>query len=579
MLSISVVLCAAFAVKEKTRIEMSRIETIAKDKVFFIPISPKFFVEYIISLLFIKCNNYINRKIIHFRHKNPDLLISIYKDKCDGGNFMHKADIYEDIAKRTGGDIYIGVVGPVRTGKSTFIKRFMDSLVIPNMESSYSKERATDELPQSSAGRTIMTTEPKFIPEKAVEVNLGNGCSFKTRLIDCVGYIVPSSLGYIEDDQPRMVMTPWYDEPIPFNMAAEIGTKKVITEHSTIGLVVTTDGSISDIPRIEYEEAEERVIEELKEINKPFVVLLNSMYPESDHAQELATRLSQKYSVSVVPVNCLELNEANIKEIIYNVLREFPVREIRVSIPRWITALDCDNPIRSSIFSTVAESAKDITKISMLFKLRDDLCNNENVLTAEYSDVDLGTGVANLRVEIENSLFYKVLSSATGIEVGDEQELMQNILELAAIKKEYQKVKNALDEVEATGYGIVMPSIDELALEEPEIVRQGGRYGVRLRASAPSIHMMKANITTEVNPVVGSERQSEDLVMYLLKGFEEDPAKIWESNIFGKSLHELVNEGLHTKLSHMPMDARVRLGETLEKIINEGCNGLICIIL
>ena len=492
---------------------------------------------------------------------------------------MHKADIYEDIAKRTGGDIYIGVVGPVRTGKSTFIKRFMDSLVIPNMESSYSKERATDELPQSSAGRTIMTTEPKFIPEKAVEVNLGNGCSFKTRLIDCVGYIVPSSLGYIEDDQPRMVMTPWYDEPIPFNMAAEIGTKKVITEHSTIGLVVTTDGSISDIPRIEYEEAEERVIEELKEINKPFVVLLNSMYPESDHAQELATRLSQKYSVSVVPVNCLELNEANIKEIIYNVLREFPVREIRVSIPRWITALDCDNPIRSSIFSTVAESAKDITKISMLFKLRDDLCDNENVLTAEYSDVDLGTGVANLRVEIENSLFYKVLSSATGIEVGDEQELMQNILELAAIKKEYQKVKNALDEVEATGYGIVMPSIDELALEEPEIVRQGGRYGVRLRASAPSIHMMKANITTEVNPVVGSERQSEDLVMYLLKGFEEDPAKIWESNIFGKSLHELVNEGLHTKLSHMPMDARVRLGETLEKIINEGCNGLICIIL
>ena len=492
---------------------------------------------------------------------------------------MYKADIYEDIAKRTGGDIYIGVVGPVRTGKSTFIKRFMDSLVIPNMESSYSRERATDELPQSSAGRTIMTTEPKFIPEKAVEVKLGNGCGFKTRLIDCVGYIVPSSLGYIENDQPRMVMTPWYDEPIPFNMAAEIGTKKVITEHSTIGLVVTTDGSISDIPRIEYEEAEERVIDELKEINKPFVVLLNSMYPESDHVQELAIRLSQKYGVSVVPVNCLELNEANIKEIIYNVLREFPVREIRVSIPRWITALNHDNPIRSSIFSTLAASAKDISKISMLFRLKDDICENENVFAAEYSEVDLGTGIANLRVDIENSLFYKVLSNTTGIEINDEQELMQNILELAAIKKEYQKVKNALDEVEATGYGIVMPSIDELALEEPEIVRQGGRYGVRLRASAPSIHMMKANITTEVNPVVGSERQSEDLVMYLLKGFEEDPAKIWESNIFGKSLHELVNEGLHTKLAHMPMDARIRLGETLEKIINEGCNGLICIIL
>ncbi len=492
---------------------------------------------------------------------------------------MHKADIYEDIAKRTGGDIYIGVVGPVRTGKSTFIKRFMDSLVIPNMESDYSRDRATDELPQSSSGRTIMTTEPKFVPEKAFEVKLGNGCSFKTRLIDCVGYIVPSSLGYIEDDQPRMVMTPWYDEPIPFNMAAEIGTKKVITEHSTIGLVITTDGSISDIPRIEYEEAEERVIEELKSINKPFVILLNSMYPESEHAQSLAKALSEKYGVSVVPVNCLELGEANIKEIIYNVLCEFPVKEIRFSFPRWISSLDADNPIRSSIFQTVVDACNKISKISMLPLLKDALCENENVIHSDYDDIDLGTGIAHIKADIDPSLFYKVLSETTGISVSDEQELMQSVLELAKMKKEYQKVKNAIDEVEATGYGIVMPSIDELTLEEPEIVRQGGRYGVRLRASAPSIHMMKANITTEVNPVVGSERQSEDLVMYLLKGFEEDPAKIWDSNIFGKSLHELVNEGLHAKLAHMPTDARLRLGETLEKVINEGCNGLICIIL
>ena len=492
---------------------------------------------------------------------------------------MQNLDIYEDIAKRTGGDIYIGVVGPVRTGKSTFIKRFMDSLVIPNMDSSYSRDRATDELPQSSSGRTIMTTEPKFIPEKAVEVKLGNGCSFKSRLIDCVGYIVPSSLGYIEDNEPRMVMTPWYDEPIPFNMAAEIGTKKVITEHSTIGLVVTTDGSISDIPRIEYEEAEERVIEELKSINKPFVILLNSMYPDSEHAKELSLRLSVKYNVSVVPVNCLELEERDIKEIIYKILCEFPVKEINISFPRWISALDSNNPIRNTLFSTIAESASSINKISMLPRLTDALCNTENVVKAQYDEVDLGSGVAHLKLDIESSLFYKVLSETTGINVSDEQELMLNIIELAAVKKEYQKVKNALDEVEATGYGIVMPSIDELTLEEPEIVRQGGRYGVRLRASAPSIHMMKANITTEVNPVVGSERQSEDLVMYLLKGFEEDPTKIWDSNIFGKSLHELVNEGLHTKLSHMPMDARIRLGETLEKVINEGCNGLICIIL
>ena len=492
---------------------------------------------------------------------------------------MKSVDIYEDIAKRTGGDIYIGVVGPVRTGKSTFIKRFMDTLVIPNMDSSYSRDRANDELPQSSSGRTIMKTEPKFIPEKAVEVKLKNGCGFKTRLIDCVGYIVPSSLGYIEDEQPRMVMTPWYDEPIPFNMAAEFGTKKVITEHSTIGLVVTTDGTISDIPRAEYEEAEERVIEELKEINKPFVVLLNSMYPESEFTQSMASTLSEKYGVSVIPVNCLELNEANIKEIIYNILCEFPVKEIKISYPSWINALPQENEIRASLFQNIRKAAENVSKISLLERMKESINEAENVVYSEFSEVDLGTGIARMRIEIEPSLFYQVLSLNAGLTVHDEQELMTSVIELAEIKKKYEKIKNALDEVEATGYGIVMPSIDELRLEEPEIVKQGGRYGVRLRASAPSIHMMKADITTEVNPVVGSERQSEDLVMYLLKGFEEDRTKIWDSNIFGKSLHSLVNEGLHAKLEHMPTDARQRLGETLERVINEGCNGLICIIL
>lgn len=492
---------------------------------------------------------------------------------------MQQIDLYQDISKRTGGDIYIGVVGPVRTGKSTLIKRFMDALVIPNMGSGYSRERATDELPQSSSGRTIMTTEPKFIPERAVEVKLENGCTFKTRLIDCVGYIVPSSLGYIEEDAPRMVMTPWYDEPIPFDMAAEIGTKKVITEHSTIGLVVTTDGSISDIPRSEYEEAEQRVIAELNAIHKPYVVLLNSAHPTSSATAELAETLSNKYGVAVLPVNCLELDEEGIRDILYHVLCEFPVREIRVALPRWIAGLPEDHPLRSRLFTGIREAAEGITCIRMLDGLPDAVKSDEAVQSAAFSEIDLGTGTATLSVGTDPKLFFEILSEQVGISLEDEQDLMETVTELAAEQKQFAKVKTALEEVERTGYGIVMPTMEELTLEEPEIVRQGGRYGVRLRASAPSIHMMKADITTEVNPVVGSERQSEDLVMYLMKGFEEDPTKIWESNIFGTSLHELVNEGLHAKLAHMPQEARTRLGETLEKIINEGCNGLICIIL
>lgn len=492
---------------------------------------------------------------------------------------MTSASIYGDIAARTGGDIYIGVVGPVRTGKSTFIKRFMDTLVIPNIDGDYQRERANDELPQSAGGRTIMTTEPKFVPEKGVKIDLDNNVSMNVRLIDCVGYIVPSSYGYIEDDNPRMVMTPWFEEPVPFNMAAEFGTKKVITEHSTIGLVITTDGSISDIPREEYAEAEERVINELKAINKPFVVLMNSMYPFSDSAKEVAKEIADKYDVAVKPINCLELSEQDITDILTEMLYEFPVKEIKIKLPMWITALDSDHWLQKQMYTSILKSTEDLTKVADIEAFSKRLSGCENVTYCAVDDVELGCGSATVIADIDRGLFYKVLKESTGVDINNEQQLMKEIIEFSNIKKEYYRFKNALDEVEATGYGIVMPQIEELSLEEPEIVKQGGRYGVRLRASAPSIHMMKASITTEVSPIVGSEKQSEDLVMYLLNEFEEEPTKIWDSNIFGKSLHELVNEGLHTKLARMPMDARMRLQETLERVINEGCSGLICIIL
>jgi stage IV sporulation protein A len=492
---------------------------------------------------------------------------------------MTNTDIYKDIADRTGGDIYIGVVGPVRTGKSTFIKKFMDTLVIPNITSDYSRERANDELPQSAGGRTIMTTEPKFVPEKGVEISLDDALSMNVRLIDCVGYIVPSSLGYIENDDPRMVMTPWFEEPVPFNMAAEFGTKKVITEHSTIGLVITTDGSISEIPREEYAEAEERVISELKEINKPFIVLVNSMYPQSESALKVAEEIRDKYSVAVKTINCLELSESDINSILQELLYEFPVKELKIKLPMWITALDSEHPLQKTLYSAVLSCANDLSKVSHISAFAKKLSQCENIIYSTVDKVYLGDGSATVVADIDRKLFYECLKESTGVDINNEQQLMREIIEFAEIKKEYYRFKNALDEVEATGYGIVMPEIDELSLEEPEIVKQGGRYGVRLRASAPSIHMMKANITTEVSPIVGSEKQSEDLVMYLLNEFEEEPTKIWDSNIFGKSLHELVNEGLHTKLSRMPSDARMRLQETLERVINEGCSGLICIIL
>mgnify|MGYP002623909169 CR=1 FL=1 len=494
-------------------------------------------------------------------------------------SIMDNRSIYQDIAKRTGGDIYVGVVGPVRTGKSTFIKRFMDTLVLPNIENDSFRTRANDELPQSSAGKTIMTTEPKFVPEEAVEVTLEDNAVMKVRMVDCVGFIVPSSIGYIEDSNPRMVKTPWFDEEIPFDKAAEIGTQKVINEHSTIGLVVTTDGSFSEIPREEYEKAEERAINELLSINKPFIVLLNCSNPSSDASRALARDLTEKYSVPVFPVNCLEMSEKEIKEILTQILFEFPIKEISIDLPGWITSLPSDHWLKSKVYGAISESSKKMAHVRDAAILADEMNECEYIRDASINKINLGDGSVEVNAALERDLFYKIIAEQTGLEIDGEQSLMKSIKDLSESKKAFDKFKNALDEVEATGYGIVMPSLDELSLDEPEIVRQGGRYGVRLRATAPSIHMMKTNIATEVAPIVGSESQSEELVKFLLEEFSEDPSKIWESNIFGKTLNELVNEGLRNKLLHMPTEARMKFQETLERVINEGCNGLICIII
>ncbi|MBQ0098677.1 MAG: stage IV sporulation protein A [Oscillospiraceae bacterium] len=492
---------------------------------------------------------------------------------------MEERSIYRDIAKRTGGDIYIGVVGPVRTGKSTFIKRFMDTLVLPNIADENIRRRATDELPQSSAGRTIMTTEPKFVPEQAVEINIDNTANLSVRMIDCVGYIVDSAMGYMEEDMPRMVKTPWNDNEIEFEKAAEIGTNKVINEHSTIGLVITTDGSIGEISRDEYIKAEERVVSELKSIDKPFIILLNCVEPSSSLSQQLASSMSRKYQVPVIPVNCFELDENQIKGILAQILFEFPVREIRVDIPKWLVSLDKENWLKKAVFDTIRENAQSVDKIRCVQDVLSKISENEYISHTSLDSLDLGQGRADVSIKVENSLFFKILTEETGIEIKDEKDLMQSVCRLSSLQKQFEKIRDAYNQVMDTGYGIVMPTMEELSLEEPQIIKQNGKYGIRLKASAPSIHMMRINTTAEVTPIVGSEQQSEELVTYLLKEFEESPAKIWESNIFGKSVNELVNEGLHNKLYRMPEQARLKVGETIEKIINDGCNGLICIIL
>lgn len=492
---------------------------------------------------------------------------------------MEEYNIYNDIAERSQGDVYIGVVGPVRTGKSTFIKKFMDLLVIPNIENVYQAERARDELPQSAAGKTIMTTEPKFVPNEAVGISLGDNAHLNIRMIDCVGYIVDSSLGYVEEDKPRMVSTPWFEQPIPFNEAAEIGTKKVITEHSTIGIVVTTDGSVTEIDREDYVDAENRVINELKEINKPFIVLVNSAQPSSKEAQNLRTELENRHGVPAIAVNCAELSPSDIYSIIETVLFEFPLKEINICMPGWIDRLENDHWLKSRIYDSVLSSIEDVSRIRHTRSLSDSLDCCDFVKRSYIEGMDLGVGTVKMQLEFPDELFYKVLGEVSGFEIDNEEQLMALMSELADIKSEYDKVSFALHEVREKGYGIVSPSTDELTLDEPKIVKQGGRYGIKLKASAPSIHMIRADIETEVSPIVGTEKQSEELVSYLLSEFETDPAKIWESNIFGKSLYELVNEGLHNKLSRMPDESRNKLRDTLGRIINDGCNGLICIIL
>ena len=492
---------------------------------------------------------------------------------------MEETNIYSDIAKRNNGDVYIGVVGPVRTGKSTFIKKFMDTLVIPSMTDVYQAERTRDELPQSAAGRTIMTTEPKFIPNEAVEIAPGDNASMRVRMIDCVGYIVDDSLGYEEDGEPRMVNTPWFDHPIPFNDAAELGTKKVITDHSTIGLVVTTDGSFTEIPRESYVSAEARVIGELKAINKPFIVLLNSAAPNSDTARAAAREIESAYDVTVMPVNCAELSAEDINGIINRILLEFPLSEIEISVPDWINMLGSEHELVKELYAAVRSAAKNAERVRDIKTVCSELGKPGFVKKAESVNVDLGTGAARIVTELSEQVFYRILSEYAGIEIKDDETLLKQLSELAAMRREYEHVKDALVSVRETGYGIVSPTSDEMVLEEPKIIKQGGRYGVKLKACAPSIHMMRADIETEVSPIVGTVKQSEELIENLLNEYRDDPQRLWQSNIFGKTLNELVNDGLRNKLDRMPEEARNKLRETLERIINEGGGGLLCLIL
>ena len=492
---------------------------------------------------------------------------------------MADHSIYKDIAERTGGDIYIGVVGPVRSGKSTFIKRFMESLVLPNMGEGYSRERARDEMPQSAAGKTVMTTEPKFIPDEAVTIHLDDSANMRVKMIDCVGYIVPEALGTIENGHPRMVRTPWQEEPMPFVEAAEMGTHKVITEHATIGMLVTTDGTIGEISRDSYVEAEERVVRELKALGKPFAMILNSARPGSEEAIALAYELEAKYGIPVALVSCMDLDAEDIRHILELVLHEFPVTEVRVRLPEWTTALEPTHPIHASLLAALRRAADRVKKIGDIREAFADFAECEFVENAEVDDVDLGRGCALITLRMTDGLYYRVLSELSGFEIGGEEELIGLLRDLSRMKAEYDKVADALRECDERGYGIVMPDVSDMTLDEPEIVRQSGGYGVKLRASASSIHMIRANIEAEVNPIVGTEQQSEDMVRYMLREFEEDPAKIWESNMFGKSLYELVNDSIHSKLEHMPDASRQKLSETLERIINEGSGGLICILL
>lgn len=487
-------------------------------------------------------------------------------------------DIYKDIRARTNGEIYMGVVGPVRTGKSTFIKRFMDLLVLPNIENVHSRERTQDELPQSAAGKTIMTTEPKFIPQEAATISLSDDVEFNVRMIDCVGYMVEGASGHLENDEERKVKTPWFDYEIPFTQAAEIGTKKVINDHSTIGIVVTADGSFGEIPRENYIQAEERTIDELKKLSKPYVVILNSLRPYSDDTILTANELEEKYNVPVLPVNCEQLKEDIIK-ILENVLLEFPLSVVNFNVPKWIEMLDNDHWLKVSLVDSVKEIMGSIDAIRDLKKEDTLSIKNDYMTKVKLDRIDLSTGCGYVDIDFNNDYYYSILSDLMGTEIKGEYQFMSLIKKLGKVKEEYDKVSVALKEVKAKGYGIVTPMVDELSIQEPEIIKQGNKYGVKIKASAPTIHMIKCDIQTEVSPIVGTEKQSEELLNYLMGEFESDPSKIWDTNLFGKSLHDLVNDGLQSKIYRMPEDARGKLQETLQKIVNDANGGLVCIII
>lgn len=488
-------------------------------------------------------------------------------------------NIYEDIARRTDGDVYIGVVGPVRTGKSTFIKRFMETMVIPAIGNVYRKERARDELPQSGSGRTVMTAEPKFVPEEAVDISFGNGTAARVRLIDCVGYMVPGAEGLYEDGQERMVTTPWHEGEIPMTQAAEEGTRKVIAEHSTIGLVITTDGSFGDIPRQSFLEAEERVVGELRGIGKPFVVIVNSADPDSEPAQKLAKELSEKYGVPCLAENCLTLSLDNMNAVMQAVLYQFPLTCLSLWLPPWVEALGDDSELKKTLYAAILSSSEGLWSLHDTQGAMERLAAEDHVEGARVTSIEPGTGTVEAAIELPRQLYYSTISEQSGFDIADDGDLMMLLRSLKNVKAEYDNVHEALEQAWETGYGVVMPTADQMALAEPQIVSRGGRYSVKLKASAPAIHMIRTDVETEVSPAVGGEKASEEIVSFLLQGFDGDVNKIWESNIFGKSLYDIAEEGLTTKLRRMPPNVRNRLRITIQRLVNDGGYGLICIII
>ena len=485
-------------------------------------------------------------------------------------------NLYADIAARTGGNIYVGVVGPVRTGKSTLIKRIMETLVIPNIDEPYRRERARDELPQSGSGRTIMTSEPKFIPEEAVEISPDGTTKLKVRLIDCVGYMIPGAVGAEEEGQPRMVTTPWFDREIPMTQAAELGTKKVMEDHCSIGLVVTTDGTITDIPRGDYVEAEGRAIQDMKKTGKPFLVVINSREPEGDAAQRVKDHIYKEYGLDAMVVNGQTLNAQGVGELLKALLYTFPLEELRIYLPRWMDALEPDHPVKAGLYQALMKQAGEIGNLGQAEEALQGLRELPQVQEYSLKQVDLGTGIVSCAIVLPEALYYEILSAKAGLPIENDAQLLSLLMELAKVKQEYDRISDALNAVKATGYGVVMPAADEMKLETPEIIRKGGAYGVKLKAGAPSIHMVRVDIDTEISPMVGDEKQSRDLIGSLTG---EDPEKLWQSHIFGKSVYDLIQEGLNAKLVQMPEDVRTKFRGTLTRIVNEGATGLICLIL